>query len=78
VESQNCVRKRLTTANVAVGSRCDDVTSCELARPGVRRGAAESNTCGCGNAVDPTSILRHKLAYFALERCPKLDFTVAL
>jgi len=31
--------------------------SCELARRSVRRGAAASSACGCGNTVGPTLTL---------------------
>jgi len=41
---------------VVEGFHCD-VTSCELARRGVRRGAAESSACGYGRAVGLTSII---------------------
>jgi len=40
---------------VVIGFHCD-VISCELARRGVQRGAAESSTYGHGNAVGLTSM----------------------
>ena len=64
---------------VVVGFHCD-VISCELARRGVRRGAAgpaaavKSSACGRGNAVGLTLILhRRHFSTFRSNRLAVID-----